>query len=92
VQNANRNVKSRFSLRKASRFTAKAVTQRREILLINSLRSDFIRLWRDLSNPRLAISKTVAEDKPEILYPKSVPVYTQKISLPPPLPYTRSAS
>jgi hypothetical protein len=41
VQNANRNVKSRFSLRKVSPFTAKAVTQRREILLINSLRSDF---------------------------------------------------
>jgi hypothetical protein len=80
VQNVDRNVKSRFSLRKANPFTAKAVTQRRKVLLINSLRSALIRPWRVLSNQRLTISKTVAKDKLEILYPKSVPICTSKRS------------
>ena len=44
VQNANRNVKFRFSLRKVGPFTAKTVTQIREVL--NSLRSAFSRSWR----------------------------------------------
>jgi hypothetical protein len=57
VQNVDRNVKFRFSLRKASPFTAKAVTQRREVLLINSLRPDFSRPWRTVSLDFSAVSQ-----------------------------------